>query len=376
MADYFKSNKIKEEFLVKTWLNETFGKNKARKINYAENQDVINSRSATFKEFSSYIQRKKQNKVSNYEIVLPVGYDAVKIVSFANERIGDASNFKDEATIKKNYNALKNTPGNIKSIALFAGNIIGDEWTLAKFRNFYNEKIQNNEGNVENVRMFMGLQARKKIIKQQIKKALMLGAEVVLMKGPQEYECLNNKTYGVGIDIMAEIAEELNNPNVHYISEGTSANVNFIKKNANKKHFYNTVCIETNISTKSADPATMSKYAKNYNGKNIADVIIRTNGNYTATEFHDNIIYPSGNLTYQNVSKGKYPQEMVNTGNVFLLIPEASNDVTIMLGNDKLFNETDYELENTKKYLQRKKEAIAKIIKEKVDEKVYGKQYE
>ena len=348
MADFWKSNKQKEEFLVKTWLAETFGSKASTKINYAKNQDVINSRSATYKEFTDFIKRKKVNKVSSYEMILPVEQNAVKIVSFANERIGDSSNFTDNEILEKNYKALKSTPETVKPIALFAGNVIGNEWTLASFRNFFNAKVEK-DGNIENVRMFVGLQKRKQILKKQIKKALDCGAEVVLMKGPQEFDALNNKTFGVGLDIMQEIFEEIDNENLHYISEGTSANINFIKKNSNNKHFYNTIKIETNISTKSANPATMSKYAKNYNGKSTADVIIRTNGNFTATEFHDNIIYPSGNLQYQNVQKGKYPEQMVNTGNVFLLVPEASNDVTIVLGSgDKIMKETNFEKTNKK----------------------------
>lgn len=370
MADFWKSNKQKEEFLVKTWLAETFGSKASTKINYAKNQDVINSRSATYKEFTDFIKKKKLNKVSNYEMVLSVEQNAVKIVCFANERIGDSSNFTDNEILEKNYKALKNTPDNVKPIALFAGNVIGCEWTLASFRNFFNAKVEK-DGNIENVRMFVGLQKRKQILKKQIKRALDCGAEVVLMKGPQEFDALNNKTFGVGLDIMQEIYEEINNENLHYISEGTSANINFIKKNSNNRHFYNTIKIETNISTKSANPATMSKYAKNYNGKSTADVIIRTNGNFTATEFHDNIIYPSGNLQYQNVQKGKYPEQMVNTGNVFLLVPEASNDVTIVLGSgDKIMKETNFDIENEAQYLKRKKEAIAQVVKEKIDEKI------
>lgn len=371
MAEFWKTNKQKEEFLIKTWFEETFGKRKAKKINYANNQDVINSRSATFKEFTDYIQRKKSKKVSSYQLILGVDQEAVKIVSFSNEAIGDSSNFYDEETIKNNFKLLKNKEKGVKTIALFAGNVIGNEWTLASFRKFYNEHNILPDGTEENVRMFVGLQTRKKILKQQIKKCLEMGAEVVLMKGPQEFDALNSKTHGVGIDIMQEIVDELNDGRVNYISEGTSVNVNFIKKNANRKHFYNTIRIETNISTKSADPAGMSKYAKNYNGKASADVIIRTNGNFTATEYHDNIIYPSGNLVYQNVSKGKYPDTMVKSGNVFMLVPEASNDVTMVIGDDKiLYDSTDSEIDNQKQYVKRKKEAIAQIIKEKVDEKI------
>lgn len=371
MAEFWKTNKQKEEFLVKTWFDETYGKQKAKVSNYAQNQDILNSRSATFQEFTNYIKRKKTKKVSEYSLVLEPNQDAVKIVSFSNERIGDSSNFYDENIIKNNYKHLKNVSSNVKPVALFAGNIIGEEWTLAHFKKFFNEQVVNDNGDVENIRMFVGLQQRKKLLKKQIKKALETGAEVVLMKGPQEFNALNNKTSGVGLDIMQEIVDEINHPNLHYISEGTSVNVNFVKKNTNRKHLYNTIRLETNISTKSADPSGMSKYAKNYNGESHADVIIRTNGNFTATEYHDNIIYPSGNLVYQNVTKGKYPKNMVNSGNVFLLVPEASKDVTIILGDDKnLFEDPDFELENQIQYLKRQKEAWGKIIKDKIDQKL------
>ena len=371
MAEFWKTNKEKEEFLVKTWLTETYGKKKSQKTNYAENKDIINSRSATYKEFTDYIKRKKQKKVSAYELILEPEQDAVEIVSFANERIGDSSNFFDDETIKSNFKVLSNHVSNVKVVALFAGNLIGEEWTLAHFKKFYNEQVEKQDGEVETIRMFMGLQKRKKLLKNQIQQALATGAEVVLMKGPQEYKALNDKSSGVGLDIMQEIVDEINNPNLHYISEGTAVNVNFIKKNNNRRHFYNTLRIETNISTKSADPSGMSKYAKNYNGESNADIIIRTNGNFTATEYHDNIIYPSGNLVYQNVSKGKYPKSMVNSGNVFILVPENNGDVTIVNGNDKaLFEDSNSEIENQIQYLKRRKQAIAKIIKEKVDEKL------
>ena len=371
MAELWKNNKQKEEFLIKTWFAETYGKRKSKKVNYANNQDILNSRSATFKEFTDYIQKKKTKKVSSYELILEADQEAVKIVSFSNQCIGDSSNFYDEETIKNNYKILKNTQKSVKPVALFAGNVIGKEWTLAALKKFYNEQNILPDGSVENIRMFVGLQTRKKILKQQIKKCLEMGAEVVLMKGPQEFEALNNKTYGVGIDVFQEIVDELQDNRVKYISEGTSVNVNFIKKHENRKHFYNTIRIETNITTKSADPAGMSKHAKNYNGKSSADVIIRTNGNFTATEYHDNIIYPSGNLVYQNVSKGKYPHSMVKSGNVFLLIPEASNDVTMVLGDDKyLFDNADSVIENKIQETLRKKQAVAKVIKEKVDEEI------
>ena len=371
MAEFWKTNKQKEEFLVKTWFDETYGKKKAKVSNYAKNQDILNSRSATFKEFTDYIKRKKTKKVSDYSLVLEPEQEAVKIVSFSNERIGDSSNFYDENTLKENFKCLKNSSKKVKPVALFAGNIIGEEWTLAHFKKFFNEQVVLADGKTENIRMFVGLQKRKSLLKQQVKKALDLGAEVVLMKGPQEFNALNSKTSGVGLDIMQEIVDEINNPNLHYISEGTSVNINFVKKNTNRKHIYNTIRLETNISTKSADPAGMSKYAKNYNGESLADVIIRTNGNFTATEYHDNIIYPSGNLVYQNVTKGKYPKTMVNSGNVFMLVPEASNDVTIILGDDKnLFDDPDFEIENQIQYLKRQKEAWGKIIKEKVDDKL------
>jgi hypothetical protein len=279
--------------------------------------------------------------------------------------------------LKNNYKALKETPAGVKPVALFAGNIIGSEWTLATFRTMNSEHVTNEDGSVETVRMFVGLQQRKKILKQQIKKCLELGAEVVLMKGPQEFDAMYNKAHGVGLDIMQEIVDEINDPNLKYISEGTAVNVNFIKKNDNRKHYYNTIRIETNISTKSAKPSAMSKYAKNYNGCSNADVVIRTNGNYTATEFHDNIIYPSGNLVYQNVTKGKYPNSMVKSGNVFTLVPEASNDVTIILGKDNyLFDQPDYELDNQRQFLKRKKQAVAEEIKRKVDEKLANENLE
>lgn len=371
MAEFWKTNAEKAEFLIKTWFDETYGKQKAKKINYAQNQDVLTSRSATYKEFTDYIKRKKTKKVSEYSMVLNAEEQAVKIVSFSNERIGDSSNFMNEEAIKNNFKALKTTSSKIKPIALFAGNLIGEEWTLASFKKFFNEQNVLPDGQIENIRMFVGLKQRKKILKQQIKKALDTGAEVVLMKGPQEFNALNSKTFGVGLDILQEIYEEIDNPNLHYISEGTSVNVNFIKKQPNNKHFYNTIKIETNINTKSTDPAGMSKYAKNYNGESRADVVIRTNGNYTATEFHDNIIYPSGNLVYQNVTKGKYPKTMVNSGNVFMLVPEASGDVTIVVGDDKhLFEDHDYVIENKIQYLKRQKEAIGEVIKHKVDEKI------
>ena len=161
MAEFWKTNKQKEEFLVKTWFDETYGKKKANKINYAQNEDVFNSRSATFAEFKNYVKRKKTKQVSEYSLVLEPGQDAVKIVSFSNERIGDASNFYDENALKSNFAHLKKVSSNVKPVALFAGNVIGEEWTLAHFKKFFNEQTTLPNGDIQNIRMFVGLQQRK-----------------------------------------------------------------------------------------------------------------------------------------------------------------------------------------------------------------------
>lgn len=367
MINSLKNNNEKIKYLMDCWYAETFDKKYIGKINLDYNDIIEMSKPGRISDYQEEAKKKQTDKISDVEISLSKNQDCLQVVFWNNTGCLDLSNFQN-GIIDGSYRAdlrkdLENFDSqNAKKVVFMPGNLIGKEW---EFKHLVNatSKLTDDELTDGKTfrRLFFGLQKRKQTVINDIKFALNHGAdEVYLMKGDEEFKVLKS----LGIDIFQEIVDQINDPRLKYISQGTETKLNFIKENENGEKFYNLIKIKTDYSTKSEKPSN-SERLSDRKFDEMSDLYFYCNANYTSAIKNENVYFPSGQLTFLNAAKGKNPRIMVNDGNIFTLYPEGSHDVTVVKGGQKLFDK-DNELLNLIHKERRYNQALGNYLIEQI----------
>lgn len=372
----FKNNKAKISTLWEKWYPATSDKAFIGRTNLDLNEVVEMASLGTIPNYIEAIQEKQTERISKVEIVLENNQQCLQTIFWYNTGCFDTSNYQagiiDDSyreDLKRDIQKFDKQEG---KIAVFmTGNLIGKEWQLnnlikAALKVCTDKSNEITEAENKTLRiLFFGLKKRIDKITKDIKFCLYNGAdEVYLMKGEEEFEVLKK----LGIDVLADISNALNDPRVKYISEGTEARINVIKKAKGKASTYNLIKIRTNNSSKSQNLAVMENLKENaYETK--PDATFICGGNYTASIENESTYFPSGQLNFMNTRKGTNPNFMFNEGNIYKIYPEDSHCLTVVKGGQEMFDK-NCELLNELYKHKKLNEALGKYIQEKIDEKI------
>lgn len=378
MIGFFKNNNEKLDWLLENvWYPETFDKDYIGRMNLEKNGTVEITKPGTLQDYLNQVKGKRTPKISSTEIVLEQNQDCLQLVFWYNTGNYDTSNFQNGLLDKTHrYDLKKAIQGydkkNGKVIVFMAGNLVGKEWEFKHLVNAVNvlanngmfDSMEDEELPKEVRRIFFGLKKRKEKIINDIKFALKAGAdEIILMKGTEEFN-LYKKT---DIDILKEITEEINDPRIKYISEGTSATINFTKKISPRKTLQNTIEIRTDLYTTSDVAGNMERPKRRLIGE-MADLTFNCGGNYTGSIGDTNEYFPSGQLTYFNAKKGANPNLMFNQGNIFQVYAEGDHDLSVVKGGQEVFEENAVLL-NILYNNQKEAKQLGDYIKERIEDK-------
>ena len=367
--NFNKNNSAKIKFLLDIWYQENFTKAYIGKLNLDINDIIEESKPARISDYQEEARKKQTKKISDIEIRLTKEQESLQIVFWGNTGCFDLSNFQSGALddsyrddLKKDIQNFRKKDGKI--VVFMPGNIIGKEWEFKHLINATSNLTQDDLTDEKVIRrLFFGLKKRKQKIINDIKAALSYGAEeVYLMKGDEEFKVLKV----TGVDVLADIIEQLNDPRVKYISEGTETKLNLIKETASGEEIYNIIKLKTNYATKSENP-TVSEKERPGKFEETSDVTFCCNANYTSAIKNDNIYYPSGQLTFFNAMKGRNPKSMVNDGNLFRLYPEGHHDLTVVKGGQNIY-EANSKIINDMYKLQKYNIAKADYAIEQIEE--------
>lgn len=378
MIGFFKNNNEKLDWLLENvWYPETFEKDYIGRMNLEKNGVVESTKPGTLQDYLNHVKGKRTPKISSIEIELKQNQECLQMVFWYNTGNYDTSNFQNGLLDKSHrYDLKKAIQGFDKSqgkvVVVMSGNLVGKEWEFKHLVNAVNVLANNgmlmsmeeNELPKEIRRIFFGLKKRKEKIINDIKFALNSGAdEIILMKGTEEFN-LYKKT---DIDVLKEIVEEIDDPRVKYICEGTSTTINFTKNISPRKKIYNTIEIRTDLYTTSDVAGNMERPKRRLIG-DTADLTFNCGGNYTGSLGNTNEYFPSGQLTYFNAKKGANPNLMFNQGNIFQVYPESDHDLTVVKGGQEIFEENSSLLNilyNNQKYVKQ----LGDFIKNRIEER-------
>lgn len=369
MINSFKNNDQKMKYLLDIWYSETFDDAYIGKMNLDKNDVIEMSKAGRLSDYQEEAKKKQTAKISDVEITLNKEQNCLQVVFWNNTGCLDLSNFQNgiidgsyRSDFKKDLQHFD--PKNGKIVVIMPGNLIGKEWELKYLVNATNKLSDDELTNGKDIRrLFFGLKKRKQTVINDIKFALNYGAEeVYLMKGDEEFKILKT----LGIDVFREIVDQINDPRIKYISQGTETKLNFIKENENGKKFYNIIKIKTDYATKSDKPSNTERPADRKFDE-ASDLYFYCNANYTAAIKNENVFYPSGQLTFLNAAKGKNPRMMVNDGNIFQIYAEGNHDISVVKGGQRLFDR-DNELLNLIHKERKYNEARAQFLTEQITE--------
>jgi hypothetical protein len=374
-AENMPNNSNKIDFLLEIWYKETFDSDLIGKLNLEKNEFVKNTKQGIFSDYLQHIQKKNIARISNNVVTLSPEQKALQLVFWYNTGCLDSSNFQNGVLENADYNkSLKRDIQNYKKedgkiVVVMAGNLIGKEWQFKNLKDAFTKmSIEWDGDNVKKEirRIFYGLKKRKQRVINDIKYALRCGAdEVLIMKGPEEFDVFKK----TGYDVMEDIVKAVDDERLKYITDGTETKINVVKENGRgKKAYYNTMRISHTNNTKSANPSIMERPGQ-YLKMDRADVAFICGGNYTAAVKNENEFFPSGQLTYQNTQKSKKPEFMFNDGNVYQVYPEGDNELTVVKGGQCLYQNNLPLYQNI--FNQKQKiNALGQLAKEKIDEKI------
>ena len=353
------TNKQKEELLVEKYYRENFeNAEQIGKVNLDRNEVVTNMKTASQLDYTFVLREKKVKSLSTTTINLTKGQKALKLVAYCSTNYFDLDN-PQKGRFNGKYsealrNDLKTNDSSIKTIAVFGGDLLGTEWTMAHLKK---ARIHNGTA------LYWGLNKRKERLLYDIKLALSCGAEVYLMQGAQEHKIYKE----TGRDIFKEISLELNNPNVKYIDEGTAVICNLVSHNGKATH--NTIALLTNMIGKAQDSKADYLAGLRSNGTLSSDATFVFNGN-SAGKYGPNYYHVSGQSLFKKTPKGKKPQFAPKGYNVFTIYPEGEHELSIVEGSPENFVSNNLELEKKLHEEQRTREILSTIVKEKLDEKI------
>ncbi len=353
------TNAQKQEILLEKYYRDNFEKTVIGKVNLDRNEEIIQMKSASQKDYYAQLLAKKVKSLSGTTFVLSGAKRVLKLVAYCSANYFDLNNPQKGRIGGKYADSLKkdletNDPS-VKTVAIFGGDLLGTEWTMAH--------LKNATINEDGIALYWGLNKRKQRLISDIKMALNCGADVYLMKGAQEHKIFKE----TGRDIFQEVVDEFNLPNVNYINEGTTVVCNLITTYGKKTQ--STIAFQTNMIGNAQNANGDFRAGLRNNGTINADAVFVFNGN-SAGKFGSNLYHVSGQSLFKRTAKGKRPQLSPKGYNVFMIYPENSHELTIVEGNTEAMFAENFELEKKLYEQKQTKKALLVLAKEKYEQKL------
>lgn len=352
------NNARKQEEIIELFYKLNFDKATYNKINLEKNSVVEKLKTATKANYVDQIATKKTGTVTNSDIYLDENQEYIKLVGYSSTHYYDKSNPQkgiiSNARLKALYEKIKPTNPKCKTCVIFGGDLVGKEWQM---------KYLNNATITNGVINYYGLNMRKKQLIADINFVLKQGADVFLMRGSEEHRVMQE----LNRDVLQEIYEEIDSPNLHYINEGVSLAVNVIKKLPNNKEYKAVLGFQTNMLTKSVTANGNAQAAVANNGTLDCDKLFVFNANY-AGKLNNNSYFVSGQSMYLDTAKNKKPAHAAKNYDVFSIYVEGNHDLTVVEGENNFINR-NVELENKIHEESIKFETLKEICEEKLNEK-------
>ena len=374
----FQNNQNKLDFLLDNWYKKTFGENYLEnssynafqtKINLATNDIVTALEDATMDDYLDLVSEKAREPISKEVFKIPAHRDSLDLIFYCSTNYFDLSNPQKGLTTNTLESSIRdqfkrcNPNGSVKII--IGGNNLGEEW---QFKDYKDSKIINNRG------QFHGLLERKAMLVEDIKRYLRIAdemgfidAEVYLIKGYQEH-FINQK---LCIDAFNDIVKELNNPRVHYISEGVNPYINCERELPNGTTIYSEIKLLTNMRNKGKTAKSEENSVSRYNGVNKGTTTFVLNGNVFGKLNDSQEFHVTGQAEYLRTSKGNKPDKSAKGYDVFSIYITPKETIVIE-GNGNLFYE-NADLQVEIDYQNKKKDKLMEKIYETVNKKLISK---
>lgn len=375
-------NPKKSETLLGYWcyqnlLKADFQEWQKRLVNYSTMEEVENFVWANKSDYIKQLEDKKTKQISSEEITLDKNHKYLKLVFFSSAHYYDMGNPQMLDNRRVFQEKLKTDSKDIKTVAIFAGDLLGTEWKMNNFQNAkivekYEDgsaKINDGKGNVV---LYYGLNKRMLELERDVKFALKSGAEVYLMRGAEEHEIYKR----VGRNILKEIYERLqakiekdgiDKNKLHYINEGASLKVNFAREKDDGSTVYGTIGLQTNNTDKAYTIQGSIKASEKSNGMLNADVRFVTNANAVGN-FGSDTFYVSPQSTYLRTPHGKKPTIAPRDNDVFMLSMEEPHNIQVRVGDFIPDVETSLKVEEYRE--QYKNKVLLDIAKKKIEQKI------
>jgi len=341
------TNPIKNNYILDKFYEENFQKKdaellksfKVSKVNLATNEVVENLDAALVDDYVSEVLNRKVSIVADNTILLEKEHECLNLIFYCQANYFDMSNPQKGICSGKNEEILNNlgqVNPNGKTIVVFGGDLLGEEWQIKYLKN---ARIENNKA------LYFGLNKRKARLIRDIKKffsysdKLGLDIDLYLMRGYQEHFIIKE----LNRDVMEEVVQELcdkytrnGKSRIHYLNDGVSMAVNVVKKNKNKTSFNATIGFQTNMKNKTLTAKGEASASYSYNGSLPSNVCFVCNGNF-AGKLGDRTYHVSGQSQYIRTPKGKKPQLAPKGYNVFTIYVEDDNELTVQEGGANIY---------------------------------------
>lgn len=371
----FQNNLNKLEFLLDNWYKKTFGENYTEnssynafqtKINLATNDIVTALEDATMDDYLELVSEKAREPISNEVFKIPSNRSSLDLIFYCSTNYFDLSNPQKGISTDRLDESIRNQfkrcnpNGSVKII--IGGNNLGEEW---QFKDYKDSKIINNRG------QFHGLLERKTMLVNDIKKYLQIAdemgfkdAEIYLIKGYQEHY-INQK---LCIDAFKDIVKELNDPRVHYISEGVNPYINCERYLDDGTVVHSEIKLLTNMRNKGKTAKSEENSVSRYNGLNKGTTTFVLNGNVFGKLNDTQEFHVTGQAEYLRTSKGNKPDKSAKGYDVFSIYI-SPNETIVVEGCGNLFPK-NVELQLEKDYQNKKTEKLMDTIFDVIEKKV------
>lgn len=391
MADYGKkgpyTNPEKNNYILEKFYEENFPKKdadllenyKISKVNLATNDVVENLGTPTVDDYVNEVLSEDYSIISNETITLKRNQESLNLIFYCSTNYFDTSNPQKGICTGKNdeiINNLSSVNPRGKTIVIFGGDLLGEEWQLKYLRT---ASIQNNKA------LYFGLNKRKQRLINDIKKffslsdKILLDIDLYLMRGFQEHTIIKE----IGRDIFEEAFNELKDKFVrdgvsrlHYLNTGVSVILNVEKVGRDRRKRNATIGIQTNMKNKTSTARGEVSARKNFNGQLPCDAVFVCNGN-TPGKLENNTYHVSGQSQYVRTPKGKKPMYASKRYNVFSAYVEDNNEFVIQEGGNNIYPE-NLNIQKAVHRERKKKKCLLStcynIIKEKLNETIDEKE--
>ena len=374
-------NPKKSETLLEYWCKENllpadYKRWQKQLVNYATMEEVEKFVFANKSDYVEQLLDKKKKQISGEEIVLDKEYKYLKLVFFSSAHYYDMGNPQMLDNRKVFQEKLKTDNKDIKTVAIFAGDLLGTEWKMKNFRDA--KFVENEDGSAKvddgkgNIVLYYGLNKRMAELERDVKFALSSGAEVYLMRGAEEHDIYRS----IGRNILKEVYERVqcklekdgdDKNKLHYINEGASLKVNFAREKNDGTMVYGTIGLQTNNTDKAYTIQGSIKASEKSNGMLNSDVRFVTNANAVGN-FGSDTFYVSPQAKYLRTPHGKKPTEAPRDNDVFMLSMEEPHNIQVRVGDFVPDIESVLKIEAYNAWYANK--ILGDILKKKIDQKL------